>query len=645
MRDFLKNQFQNVFLWAPFLMAFGAALYFGLDFEPWVPCAPLAAAVMLVPCLLRRTPNPVRAPCLFVFGFLYAAAFTQIFATPQISRNMRDIEISGRVHAIDFGPEKSRIYVDAENLNPNSAGKMIVRLSVENDAPEISVGDRVHAHGALFRPAGAYAPGTFDFARWAYFNGLTATGYASDIEITSNANAGTLATLRSYLHKSVDSFLADGLVLGYRQSVPEADAETWIASGIGHVWSISGFHMTLVSGWLFAIFYLIFRCIPFITRRVPARIPAMILALGGLVLYLFLSGTNIATVRAFIMTALVFAAVILGRDAISMRNICMAFLAVFLLNPHYVMQAGFQLSFSAVFGLVWFWGTVKPKMPGNKILKVIYSAVATSLVATIFTLPFVAVHFYAMPVYGLLGNLVLLPIFSFVIMPLVMLGIVFSLIGIRLPIDIAHTAYDLTLMLANKIAGLPFASLQMPHISNMALMIIIIGFVCLILVRWGRLRTNILIFCAFEFLGLVIIGLTPRPVFFASPDHELVAFRDGDKLEFNKSRASNHFFAFDTWKQISRIGADTPNIRRKHNKGLYIFQTKNFRLAYIQKFVPLQKNISKLCRDDRIDYIVSYFDVRSAHCDGKILRGGVLVYPSGRVRHIPHLRPWHNPRR
>lgn len=644
MRDFLKNQFENIFLWAPFLMAFGAALYFGLDVEPMLPFAPLLALVILVPCLLRRTPNTLRAVCLFVFGFLYAAAFTKIFATPQIFRTMRDIEISGRVHAIDFGPEKSRIYIDAENLNPNPVGKMIVRLSVSNDAPEISVGDTIRANGSLFRPAGAYAPGTFDFARWAYFNGLTATGYASDIEITSNANAGTLTTMRSYLHKLVDSFLADGLVFGYKQSVPESDSDIWIASGIGHVWSISGFHMTLVSGWLFAIFYLILRCIPFITRRVPARIPAMILALGGLVLYLFLSGTNIATIRAFIMTALVFAAFILGRNAISMRNICMAFLAVFLLNPHCVMQAGFQLSFSAVFGLVWFWGTIKPKMPENKILKIIYSAVATSLVATIFTLPFVAVHFYAMPLYGLLGNLVLLPIFSFVIMPLVMIGIVLATIGIRFPIDIAHTAYDLTLILANKIAELPFASLQMPHISNTAMIIIIIGFVCLILVRANRIRTNIAIFCAFEMIGLIFIALTPRPVFFASPDHKLVAFRDDNKLEFNKSRASNHFFAFDTWKQISGVTTDTPNVRRKHNKGLYVFHTKNFSLAYIQKFVPLHKNISKLCQDDRINYIVSYFDVRSPQCDNKILRGGVLVYPSGYVKQIMHLRPWHNPR-
>ena len=92
-----------------------------------------------------------------------------------------------------------------------------------------------------------------------------------------------------------------------------------------------------------------------------------------------------------------------------------------MLNPHFVMQPGFQLSFAAIFGLIWLWNEVKPRMPHNKILKVIYTASLTSIVATIFTAPFVIAHFYSLPIYGLIGNLILLPIFSVAIMPLVIL--------------------------------------------------------------------------------------------------------------------------------------------------------------------------------------------------------------------------------
>jgi len=645
MRKFFENQFQNMFLWSPFLMAFGAALYFGLPFEPGIPPAAMICglALFLVAAIAPRIPAPPRVVAIFLFGFMYAAAFTQIFATPQISRTMRDLEISGRVTAIDFGPEKSRIYINTTGVAMDEKTAM-VRLSLPENAPDAAVGDDVRVKCTLFRPAGAYAPGTFDFARWAYFNGITATGYASEISILSHIDTGMISNMRQYLHRTTNSFLFDSLVLGFKQSVPQPEAEVWTAAGVGHVWSISGFHMTLVSGWLFAVFYLIFRCIPFVTRRIPARIPAMICAAVGLALYLFLSGAGVATIRAFIMTALVFAAFILGRNAFSMRNVCIAFMIVFFMNPHYVMQAGFQLSFSAVFGLVWFWGVVKPKMPGNKIMKILCGAMATSLVATIFTMPFVAVHFYAFPLYGLLGNLVLLPIFSFIIMPLVIIGAFTSTIGVTFPITISHAVYDFALSMAQKIATMPFASVAMPHISNTALVLSIIGFVCLILVRDTRRPIKYAIFGAFEFLAIIVIAATPRPVFFASPDHELVAFRTGDKIEFNKSRASNHYFAFDTWKQISNIRTDAPNTRRKHKKGLYLFKTENFNLAYVQKFVPLRANITKLCRDDDTDYIVSYFDVSSPTCDPKILRGPVLIYSSGRVVRIPHSRPWHNPR-
>lgn len=132
--------------------------------------------------------------------------------------------------------------------------------------------------------------------------------------------------------------------------------------------------------------------------------------------------------------------------------------------------------------------------------------------------------------------------------------------------------------------------------------------------------------------------MTPRPMFYATHDNELVAFvRDDGKLEFNKSRASNHYFAFDTWKQINGEDPNTPNPRRKHDKGVYRYGD----IVYIQKFVPLMNNISAMCADDSVRYIVSYFDIRSNSCAHKILGGGFVIYPGGRVKYIQKNRRWH----
>lgn len=642
MREFIKNQQDKFFMWSVLIMAMGGALYFTTPFEPSYAAAIIVAICVVVGLFFwRRMPIGLRAILVFLLGFCYAMAFTYICAPTALSRNMHHADIRGTVVGIDYGTDKIRAYIDAENLNPNSMGRMIVRATLPEDADVPNIGDEIHANGALFKPTGAAAPGGFDYARWAYFNNLSATGYITDYAIIRKSDRMNINALRDKMHRRANSFLADGLAFGYKNAVPKSDKEIWTTNGIGHVWSISGFHLTLVSGWLFVIFYFLFRAIPYVTRRVPARIPAMMCAWIGLLGYLYISGIGVATIRAFLMTTLVFLAFIFGRNAISMRNICVAFLVIFLMNPHCVMQAGFQLSFSAVFGLIYFWGA-NPKMPRNKILRVIYAATMTSVIATIFTAPFVAAHFGNLPTYGLAGNLILLPIFSILIMPLVMAGVVCAMFGIMAPLNLAHYVYDFALVIAKHIAALPAAVIPVPNISNAAMICFIFAFACLMFINTNRKIIKFSLFGTLTAIGIIIVIATPKPAFYTTYDNELVAFRENGKLEFNKSRASNHFFAFDTWKQMNFEPLGTPNVRRKHVKGLYIYQTDKFKLAYMQKFVPLQKNIVTLCQDETIDYIVSYFHIDAPKCHAKILRGAFVIYNSGRIKYVTTGRPWHN---
>ncbi len=651
MRELLDNQFQNLFLWVPFVMAMGGAMYFTMPMElPMIPVLCIGTIICMV-CGLFRRRIFLAGLGLFVFGFCYAMVFTYLTATPLITHNLRNIDISGQISKIDYTPDKTRLYI---TLNANQINNTydesipaIVRVNIDNDA-NVAIGDTIQATATLFRPSVAYAPETFDYARWAYFNHLSATGYINDYQITHWANAPQtgIDVLRDGVHHRAQSFLVDALVLGYKSAVDNDARDIWTAAGIGHVWSISGFHMTLVGGWLFTFFYLICRAIGPLTRRIPARIPAMILAWFGLAFYLFLSGTDVATIRAFLMTTLAFAAFILGRDAITMRNVCLAFCLIFLINPHYVMQAGFQLSFAAIFGLVWYFGDTRYKHRTfwGRVWRVIHAAIMTSVVATIFTTPFVAAHFYAIPTYSLVGNLILLPVFSLAIMPMVMVGTLTALVGWTGPLMAAQWFYDWTYRGAQWIASLPHATIIMPHIPNMALCMMILGLCCVMFIRPMRRRENYIIGAVMIIMGITITALYPRPMFYASWDGELVAFLYNNQLEFNKSRASNHFFAFDTWRQVAGEEPSAPRTRRKCPGGVCIYETPKWTLAYVQKYVPLAKNITTLCRDNNIDYIVSYFQIDAPRCHAKILRGTTVIYPSGHVEHVRANRRWHNQR-
>lgn len=644
MKKFLDNQFKNAFLWVPFIIAFGAIVYFALPFEPTTKF-PLIIAGLCVAILISRKPHAILATILlFCFGFFYANGFTKLINTPQLKYPMRNAQIVGTVENIDYTNTKNKIFLRINSNDINAIGKKnsIIRLAISDDLKMPKIGDKINAKLTLFPASVPDAPDTFDYSRYSYFTGLTATGYLNSYE---TIEPGNKIILRELIHQKTNSFLSDSLVLGYSNVIPETDYKIWQISGIGHIWSISGFHITLVGGWLFLVFYFICRAIPQITRRIPAKYPALILSFFGLLFYTILSGSAVATLRALLMTGLVFMAVIFGRSIFSLRNVALAFLILFLINPFNILMASFELSFAAIFGLVWFFGD--KKYEHKSLLKKIFGAIKilfqTSLVAGIFTAPLVAYNFGSLPIYGLIGNLIFVPIFSILIMPLVLIGTITTFFGLNIPLEWALDIYNFALGIATKISNLPFSNLTIPHIPSISLLIITLGFLCLMFVKnYNKLKLNLILFFVFLSIGIGIIALNKRPLFYSSSDTELVGFVVDKKLLFNKSRDSGHYFAFNTWKKLNGELPDTPNSRYKHDKNVYYYKTPNWNLVYIQKFMPLSKNIVQLCQDKNLDFIVSFFKIDAPNCSAKILNGGFTIDESGNIKKINSNRIWNN---
>jgi competence protein ComEC len=623
-----------------FLLSFcaGIAVYFAMPFEPAV-AMPLILSLLFAAIFFayRLKSFSIAIASCFFFGFFYACAYTRLIDIPRIYHVKRDADISGVVKNIDWTPGKARLLAEHDGA--------LYRLSMpaENDVPNI--GDPIKATATLFPPGPADAPGGFDPAEWAYFSGISATGYISEIKAsTEQRRAGGIAALRSHLHRKLNSRLFDSLVLGYKRVLTEEETSAWKAAGVAHVFSISGFHITLAAGWLFALFYFLFRAIPFVTRRIPARYPAMACVWAGLLFYLLLSGAEVATQRAFLTTSLMFAAFAAGRAVWSLRNAALVFAALLAANPHYLMEPGFQLSFAAIFGLIWFFNPTRPTGPASepaasgpkpqklslphKALRMARLMIPTTIVATVFTAPFIAYHFHAVQIYGLLGNLICLPVFSILIMPLTMLGLTGPAEGI----------YDRMLGIAQWIEGLPFAQMQVPSIPGSALVLMTAGLLCLVAAK--SKRAGIAAAAASFSLAFVFVAAKPRPIFYATADHELIAVVQDGELRFNRGKASNHHFAFDTWKQANFEPAGTPNKRIACKKGLCVVRTEKWSLAYTQKFMPLLNNMEKLCAEN--NFIVSYLDIDAPkNCKAEILRGGFVIYKNGKVERVTSGRWWH----
>jgi ComEC/Rec2-related protein len=651
MKEFLDNQHKNLFLWTPFLIAFGAALYFSLDTEPDFHF-PIIISFLLALIIYKRKNIFVRAISLFLFGFFYSMSFTNILNTPQIKDSFGEVEISGKITDIDYTSDSTRLiikvpinqidskYLDNKNIN--------IRISLKETSIKIKPGDTIKGNALIFHPSPKYAPDSFDFSRWAYFKKISGTGFFKDYQIIPSNSKNN--HIRNFIHDATKSKLTDALILGYKKSIPDNEVKKWQSIGLGHIWSISGFHLTLVGGWMFALFYFIFRLFAPITKRIPAKYPAMICAWGGLLFYLFMSGISVATIRAFIMTSLIFIAALFSRGILSLRNVALAFVLIFLINPYYIMNAGFQLSFAAIFGIVWWFrdeNYIKRNFI-NRIWYIVSASLITATIATLFTLPFVIAHFGFIPLYSLIGNLLLLPIFSFVIMPLIMIGTLLALFGNGYFLYITDIVYQHSLKICDYISNMPNAYISVPHISNTALIIWIIGMMCIILIvnpdskKFILKHLNYVIGCCFIFIALFIFIATPRPMFYTSDDHKLAGFVVGNEILFNKSKSSKHYFAFNTWRKFNNEIEKDKNRKYKCKSGLCIYKTQKWNIAYMQNFTAVMDNIENLCDDENLNFIVSVFDITPQKCHAKILKDGILIYPSGRVKNFSNRRPWHN---
>ena len=650
MKEILNYQYKHIFLWMPFVMAFGAAWYFSIETEPNFNF-PLIITLLCGAIFFRYKNILIRAICIFFFGFFYAMSFTHIIDTPQIKDSFGFVNISGIVKNIDYTTDSTRVFlsVPGDNIDSNLENKNInIRVSLPKDSAPVNIGDTISGNAKLFHPSAKYVDDSFDFARWAYFANLSATGFFQNYDLEHSVAQSK--NLRTYIHEKANSVLTDTLVLGHKKMLPEKENKIWKTVGVGHVWSISGFHMTLVGGWFFAFFYLIFRCFTKLTRRIPAKYPALICAWFGLVGYLFISGISVATVRAFLMATLIGVATLLGRSVFSLRNGALAFLIIFLINPFFVMNAGFQLSFAAIFGLLWFFNdkTYEKRGGFKRLSHNLYLSLMTAIVATTFTLPFIIAHFGYIPIYSLLGNLVVLPIFSIAIMPLIMIGTIFTLFGNHYLINLTNDIYEFALHIAEHISNLPFASLTMPFVPNSALILSTLGFLFLILVVKPDVKNifikniNYCLCVCCVICACLITATREKPLFYSTTDNQLVGFVIDGKLKFNKVKSSAHYFAFNSWREFNNEAQQDKNEKYKCNHGLCVYKTDKWNLVYMQNFTAIMNNIEKVCADTSVDYVVSTFTIKSSKCHANFLRKSFVIYPNGKIKKIINQRPWHN---
>jgi competence protein ComEC len=559
--------------WIAIAFGCGIVVYFAIDQEPaaWAAVLLLCIAASVAVLCRKHFLGFVVAMgvAAVVAGFAAAAIKRVLIAHPVLLRPAWNVDLAGFVEAREQRERSDRITLRVVRMTGIGKAPERVRISVrKGSAPR--VGAFVELKARLSPPLPPLRPGGYDFARDMYFQGIGASGFVlGKLRTADPPHAHSfwlrysmvIDGVREAIHQRIRAVLpgdrgsiASALITGKRDAIAPQLNEAMYVSGLGHVLSISGYHMAVVAGLVFfAVRGLLAPWSSFANRH-PIKKWAALVALLMSTFYLLLSGAEVATQRSYIMIGIVLIGVLLDRAVLTFRTLTVAALGVLLLAPEAIVHPSFQMSFAATLALIagyqlsiaWTSSGRDTPLAARLALwggREIIGLTIVSLLAGTATIPYVAYHFHRASPYGVLANLAAMPVVSGWVMPWGIVGLFAMPLGLDLPCwQFMGWGIDWMTAVSTWVASLPGSLWRVPAFGAAPLLICTLGLVILCLLRTPlRLAGAVLITAA-----VLMMIRAPQPDILVAADAETVAVRGSDG-KLGIVRWSNDTFAMREW--------------------------------------------------------------------------------------------------
>lgn len=562
-------------LWLPVAFGAGIGLYFDLEREPAAWIGPVVAVAALVTAVLGR-----RSVLVFVLGVTVAAAGlglavaqgrTQWVAAPVIAKRIGPVMVSGRVVEVEIRPEGRRVTFDhlsVAGLAPAQTPAQ-VRLVIRRAPDQLFPGDLVTTRAVLLPAMAPAAPGAYDFQRDAWFMRLGGVGFTvGDLQREAGPrardgswllwlNAARVAVVQRTLAviPGAAGALAAALLTGEQGAMP-LDVMGWMRdSGLAHILSISGLHISLVAAIVFFAVRGGLALVPYIALRYPIKKWAAVVAFFAITLYTLFATPGVPTQRSWLMTSVVLFAIVIDRTAISMRLIAWAAFAVLAMQPESMLGPSFQMSFAAVAALIAIWEVMRARFSrwragggwARRAALELAAVCLTTIVAGFASAPYALYHFNRFTAYGLAANFVAVPLTSVWVMPWAVVAFLLFPFGFErfalVPMGWGCTA---VIWIAREVAGWGGAVALFPAMPMWGLVLATLGglWLCLWQTRWRLLGLPVAV------IGMLSIAVERPPDVLISADARLLAVRGADGLLEVSARRSAKLTR-ETWLRRS----------------------------------------------------------------------------------------------
>lgn len=646
-RQAVAAQQGRSFLWSAPALAAGVGAYFVLPAEPAAMLLLILAALGSFLMWLGRSAGAVLLAGIVLWGFALAGLQSWRSSTPLLAATTGAVTVAGRALSIDRSARARLVMIVApekiDGVEPARLPKRL-RLSLPERMSTTPPGARISFKARLAPLPSPVAPGAFDYGRSLWHDGIGGTGRVTSETVTLLDGPQLVAPLDTWLAKLRAAMgerihaalaepyasFAEALITGERSTIPPEINRSLLVSGLFHILSISGLHMWLVAGGVFWSVRAALALVPALALGFPIRKWAAAAALLMGLFYMLLAEGGVATARSFIMVAIVFFAVLVDRPALSARNLALAAVVILVLDPQAAIEAGFQMSFLAVLGLVAYYeawsqyqarrGKDAPRLrhwawrAAAWCMAAFAMSLVTSLIAGFSSALPAAYHFGRISPYGVLANGLAIPVVGMLVMPFGLLGALLMPFGLeQLPLMLMGKGLELVIVISNGVAALPGANEVIAKPPMVAMVTAVFGMLLLSLLA-GPARLAGLGVMALG--GLLALAPPPPPDLLIEATGANVALRDAAG-HLVPAQARKARFAVEKWLQANGEEASPGDAARRSGwhceEGRCAAQVRGRVVVYVTGIEgkPLD------CRG--IDILIADFPLRGA-CRGVPLR-------------------------
>lgn len=494
----------------------------------------------------------------FIFGIIWASSFAALRLNQELPKSLEQvsIEMIGVVASMPESNERVvRFRFDVQTLiTPEAADYQNfpkhISLSFYQKNTQIQhfhAGERWQLTARLKRPHSTQNPHGFDFEAWALAENIRATGTIKTkagmkklqnflwrptymVEFCREQLAQRIAKV---LMNKLYSGIIQALVIGDDSQIKRADWDLMQRTGVTHLMSISGLHITMLAALMYGFVGFIWRRQPNWVMRLATRKAATFAALITALIYALIAGFSVPTQRTVYMLSVFAVALWSGRQIAIAHVLAIALAVVVLLDPWAVIAPGFWLSFGAVAILAYVFNGRIAQLHWFK------ATLKTQMAVTLGMLPLLLLMFNQTSIISPIANMLAIPLISFIVTPLALLGsfLGFDTMLTNAPLYLSYWALEICMHFLSCLGHLPQAVWQQHAPAIWTLFPAIIGVLWILLPRGFPLRW----LGIFGFLPMLLI--TAKPPMLGAMKVTILDVGQGLSVVV---RTHQHTFLYDT---------------------------------------------------------------------------------------------------